>query len=127
MYSDMPTLKGTLSGLSGGVATRWDQLKQVLEQHERERPHRQPDHPRLGVDPPGHRDGQGTVPLRESSRQRVDGHGSDHGLPWHQIARDALSVGGALRPPGREAAGRSVDDNYDIYRPVDFPSVPGGQ
>ena len=126
MKPDAPTLKGTLNGLSAGTAERWRSIQKAIDTNDFTKPRRDA-HPDMGQHAPGGRDRPGTVPLRQSSGQCAGGPQSDPGVSWYQIASDFISVGRALRLPGDEAAGQSVDDHHDQHRSVDIPSVRDGQ
>lgn len=122
MNAEAPTLRGTLQDLSPAVKQRWQSIMEVLERNEQQEP-RCDQNPGLGERPEGDANGSGTAPLRQSTGQCSDRPQADSDLSWYQIACDIISVDRALRPSSYQAPRRSVDDNYDIYRPVDFPGM----
>lgn len=119
---ELPTLKGTLASMSPNVARRWNDVRAVIDKDEYKQPRYDP-HPGLGRDAPGCGNGQGALPIRQPQGQCADRPGGDNGVSWYKIASDFISMGRAIRLTSDQAPRWSVDVNYDIYRPVDFPSV----
>lgn len=122
MHSDTPTLKGTLHGLSDAVGSRWRVMQGIIDKDDYSKPRYDP-HPDVGQHASSGRDRPGASSVCQPQGQRPDRPSGHNGISWYQIARDFVSVGRALWPPGDQAPRWPVDDNYDKHRPVDFSSL----
>jgi len=117
-----PTLQGVRSTLSPAVASRWAELNGAIEKNDYDKP-RYDTHPGLGEQPQGDGNRRSADPLHQPSGQCVDRPEGDMRLSWDQIAGDFISVGRAIWLASHKTPRWSVDVNYDIYRPVDFPGL----
>src|SRR5262245_32011482 len=119
-----PPWRGKRADLSPEVINRWSAMRDKIEDHDYTRPageeSRGDQDTGLGGAQKGSGNGRRAFSVRQSEGQRADRNGSDNRLSWYQIASDLLSMDRAVRSTCDQAPRRSVDDNYDIYRPVDF-------
>lgn len=101
-------------------------MQDIINSHEYDKPRCDPN-TGLGERQTGNKYGSGTPACNQPPGQRPNRDEVNPPLSWYQIACDAISMDRAVRPPGDQAPRWAVDDYYDIYRPVDIPSLPGGQ
>ena len=115
-----PTLRGVLASLSPAVTRRWQAIQSKIDECEQ---HRQDKASDLGQYPTSSGNGQGTFSVCQPSGQCNSRNEGNPALPWDKIASDYVSMGRAVWLSRYKTPRRPMDDNYDIYRPVDFPSL----